>query len=461
MAGGECPGGSAENMFEEPHRSENAHGTVILQAHESAQRQSCGPRQGALSFAMCSHYVPANRVPAQDAAEMSAVVRPALIVQPSMPSTALLQKPSCNNPQSPRHVQQGQPAVPTWQVQQAEPILADCSPEISEVDCLEESGCLNSQRPADFFLDPVECIPYSELEFIEHLGSGEFGTVCRGRFRDKEVAIKQLFWDNTMKEEVVLKDLEKEVESFRHLRHKNLVTFIGACLEIPHPCLVTEYMPGGSLHHLLHVRQLQLPMLHCLNMCMQLADGVRYLHSQDPVIVHRDLKTQNVVLDLNLNIKLCDFGLTESMERTHITKKNNGGSPRYMAPELFDCKTKITEKVDLWSMGCIFIEIFGGTLPYDGINTLADLTRELLVHKRPPTVPRHIPESLRQIMSRCHDFDYRQRPTANQVFELLGECKKHLRQVGALPDGTSDKNVCRSSESGVRSRRSRTAGAGA
>jgi len=124
-----------------------------------------------------------------------------------------------------------------------------------------------------------------------------------------------------MKEEVVLQDLEREVESFRHLKHKNLVTFVGACLEMPTPCLVTEYMPGGSLHHLLHVKQTKLPLLHAINMCMQLADGVRYLHSQDPVVVHRDLKTQNVVLDLNLNVKLCDFGLTESMERTHISKK--------------------------------------------------------------------------------------------------------------------------------------------
>jgi serine/threonine protein kinase len=329
----------------------------------------------------------------------------------------------------------------------------------------------NDNQHAEFYLDPVECISYDELEFIEHLGSGEFGTVCRGRFKHKDVAIKQLFWDNTMQEDAVLTDLAKEVESFRHLRHKRLVTFIGACLEIPHPCLVTEYMPGGSLHHLLHVRRMQLPLLHGINMCMQLADGVRYLHSQDPVVVHRDLKTQNVVLDLNLNIKLCDFGLTESMERTHITKKNNGGSPRYMAPELFDCRTKITEKVDLWAMGCIFIEIFGGTLPYEEINSLAELTRELLVHKRPPSIPGHIPDHPRQIIRGCHNFDFRLRPSANGVFEQLGECKKYMRQVGALPDGVGPKSSCRCSEPGkrstlgdrdrARSRRSRTAGAGA
>jgi len=305
-----------------------------------------------------------------------------------------------------------------------------------------ESGCdhgsedgdgYSSVEASNLYFDPaVERIEYSDLTFVEHLGSGEFGQVCRGTWRDKEVAIKQLFWDNTSMPEAVLKDLAKEIESFRHLRHKRLVQFVGACLEIPHPCLVTEYMPGGSLHHLLHVRRLHLPLLHGLNMCLQLADGVMYLHSRAPCVVHRDLKSQNVVLDLNLNIKLCDFGLTEPMEATHITKRNNGGSPRYMAPELFDHKTKITEKVDLWAMGCIFIEIFGRTLPYEGINTLAELTREMLVHRRAPGVPFSLPDALKSVIGGCHEFDHRLRPSGRQVFDQLKAVKKQLRDEGAL-----------------------------
>jgi serine/threonine protein kinase len=280
-------------------------------------------------------------------------------------------------------------------------------------------------------LTEPEKVKYSDLEFVESLGSGEFGQVFRGNFRGEEVAIKRLYWDDTMTE-LVMQDLTKEIESFRHLRHKRLVRFIGACLELPHPCLITEYMPGGSLHHLLHVRRLRLPLLHAANMCLQLADGVMYLHSQTPTVVHRDLKSLNVVLDLSLNIKICDFGLTEPMERTHITKKNNGGSPRYMAPELFDSKTKITEKIDVWAMGCIFIEVCGGPLPYDSISTLADLTREMLVHRRTPTVPEKIPPEMRTIIVSCLNFDYRLRPTSKQAFERLKAAKKQLREQGVL-----------------------------
>jgi len=283
-------------------------------------------------------------------------------------------------------------------------------------------------------LKPMERIRYSEMCFLENLGAGEFGQVYRGSCRGQEVAIKQLYWDNAkgLKAEEVLKDLEKEIDSFRHLQHKRLVKFVGACLDLPTPCLVTEYMPGGSLHHLLHVRKLRLPLLHCINMCLQLADGVVYLHSQIPCVVHRDLKSLNVVLDLNLNIKICDFGLTESMDRTHITKKNNGGSPRYMAPELFDNKSKITEKVDVWAMGCIFVEIFGGPLPYEGINTLADLTREMVVNKRTPMIPVHIPGSIQQIIRSCLQFDHRLRPTSKLVFDQSKVAKRQLRSQGLV-----------------------------
>lgn len=294
---------------------------------------------------------------------------------------------------------------------------------VQEVPCPLAKGQLTAE----------ERIGYTDLEFVEHIGSGEFGQVFRGFYRGKEVAIKQLYWDDTVLPEVIIQDLTREIESFRHLRHKRLVSFIGACLEIPNLCLVTEYMPGGSLHHLLHIVKLRLPLLHCINMCLQLADGVTYLHSQQPLVVHRDLKSLNVVLDLNLNLKLCDFGLTESMDRTHITKKNNGGSPRYMAPELFDNKSKITEKVDIWSMGCIFTEIFGGPLPYEGINTLADLTREMLVNRRMPTIPSHLPEPIQNIIRSCYNFDARLRPSAKQVFDQLRDVKKRLRMQGALP----------------------------
>merc|ERR1712217_194854 len=93
----------------------------------------------------------------------------------------------------------------------------------------------------------------------------------------------------------------------------------------------------------------------------------------------------NVVMDMELNAKLCDFGLTQSMEKTHISKRDNeGGSPRYMAPELFDCHGKITEKVDVWALGCIVLEVYSGRLPYAGCSKIQDVMTKALVRKESP-----------------------------------------------------------------------------
>merc|ERR1719326_2068787 len=118
-------------------------------------------------------------------------------------------------------------------------------------------------------------------------------------------------------------------------------------------------MANGSLYDLLHQRRQPLTLVQRLSMAVQIAEGVDFLHGRSPPFVHRDLKSMNVVMDFEFNTKLCDFGLTQSMEKTHITRRENeGGSPRYMAPELFDSGGKITEKLDIWALGCLTLEIF-------------------------------------------------------------------------------------------------------
>merc|ERR1712066_949090 len=122
----------------------------------------------------------------------------------------------------------------------------------------------------------------------------------------------------------------------------------------------------------------------------QICEGVAFLHSLSPPVVHRDLKSLNIVLDREYNTKICDFGLTQSMEKTHISLKdgNNGGSPRYMAPECYDYKGgKITEKVDVWAMGCTHIEIFGGPLPYDDCINIQQIVAKVLFDKVMPHIP--------------------------------------------------------------------------
>jgi len=292
-------------------------------------------------------------------------------------------------------------------------------------------------------------IPTADLVFLESLGCGEFGQVFRGIHAGKEVAIKRLNWDGSSgpSQRGVMEDLIKEIELLRRLRHKRLISFVGASLDPPNLCFVMEYAPGGSLYQLLHVQKVRLPISRSANMCLQMADAVRYLHVQTPCVVHRDLKSLNVVLDHGLNIKLCDFGLAEVLERSQTAAKGHtgqgggghGGSPRYMAPELFERSSSITEKVDIWSMGCILAEILGGPLPYEGVNTLPDLTRDMLVRKLPPVAIQSFPAGFGVCIRSCHRFDPWQRPNAHAIYDQLLDAKWRLpRRAGEELSSTRD-----------------------
>jgi serine/threonine-protein kinase TNNI3K len=224
-----------------------------------------------------------------------------------------------------------------------------------------------------------------------------------------------------------LEEMRKEINALRRLRHPRLVRFIGACVQPPQLLVVTEFMPGGSLHDRLFGSRRNQPLdprqKHLLS--CQMCEGMTFLHSQR--VVHRDLKSMNVLLDAQPSAKLCDFGLAQQMDSagaTHIARKldgEEGGSPRYMAPECYDAQLgKITEKVDIWAMGCILIELFGGVLPYEDCTTMAQLSARILVERRPPDVPRGVTQAMANIIRRCVSFDPTRRPSSQELQSELG-----------------------------------------
>ncbi|CAD7940788.1 unnamed protein product [Amoebophrya sp. A120] len=266
-----------------------------------------------------------------------------------------------------------------------------------------------------------------DLKYGYRLGSGGFGTVYHGVYKGEEVAIKKINIDEfgNMSETQML-EMEKEIEALSHLRHPRLVKFIGACLDYPHLSIITEFMPGGSLHALLHINKVKLPPHTQLSLSRQFVEGVRFLHTQQPSpIVHRDLKSLNLVLDRLLNCKICDFGLTRTMDKTHLSLKDggNGGSPRYMAPECYESQGKLTEKVDIWAVGCLLNEIYGGRLPFDECTAIQQIVKKLLVDHQGPYIPPHIPAPMRTLIQQCLCFDLRSRLSAVEIFDRLQQIK--------------------------------------
>jgi len=270
----------------------------------------------------------------------------------------------------------------------------------------------------------AELLNFADLHLGEVLGAGSFGSVYRGTYKGEEVAIKKLHPSDGQVTPTQLAEFKKEVFNLMALKHPRLTRFIGAAFNAPHLCIVVEFMPNGSLHALLHEKQAPLAGHQRLSISIQSTEGVKFLHSLSPPFVHRDLKSMNVVLDYALNAKLCDFGLAQTMESTHISRRTNEvGSPRYMAPELFDAQAKITEKVDIWALGCLVVEVFTCKPPHEECTTVQQVMSKLLVKRQLPFREwQGLSSPLLALADSCFEFRPQQRV---DVFGLL----EGLRQL--------------------------------
>ena len=166
-------------------------------------------------------------------------------------------------------------------------------------------------------VDPFEIDP-SELTVGPRIGLGSFGEVYRGAWRRTEVAIKRLI-DQQLTPQGV-KEFRAEVALMRRLSHPNVVAFLGACTKPPSLCIVTPLAQRGSLFKLLHRSvgsngQQQRPQLTPrlkTKMALDTARGLHYLHSCNPPILHRDLKSPNLLVDASFGVRVCDFGLARA-----------------------------------------------------------------------------------------------------------------------------------------------------
>ncbi|RZB75853.1 G-type lectin S-receptor-like serine/threonine-protein kinase At4g27290 [Glycine soja] len=193
------------------------------------------------------------------------------------------------------------------------------------------------------------------------LGEGGFGPVYKGRLKDgQEFAVKRL----SKKSGQGLEEFKNEVVLIAKLQHRNLVKLIGCCIEGNERMLIYEYMPNKSLDNFIfHETQRNLvDWPKRFNIICGIARGLLYLHQDSRLrIVHRDLKTSNILLDANLDPKISDFGLARTLWGDQVEANTNrvAGTYGYMPPE-YAARGHFSMKSDVFSYGVILLEIVSG-----------------------------------------------------------------------------------------------------
>ncbi|KAG6766344.1 hypothetical protein POTOM_030421 [Populus tomentosa] len=211
-------------------------------------------------------------------------------------------------------------------------------------------------------------IPLRELEeatknFSKKIGRGSFGTVYYGQMIDgKEVAVKIMADLSTH----LTQQFVTEVALLSRIHHRNLVPLLGYCEEEHQRILVYEYMHNGTLRDHIHgpVNQKRLDWLARLQIAEDAAKGLEYLHTGcNPGIIHRDVKTSNILLDINMRAKVSDFGLSRQAEEdlTHVSSVARG-TVGYLDPE-YHANQQLTEKSDVYSFGVVLLELVSGKKP--------------------------------------------------------------------------------------------------
>ena len=267
------------------------------------------------------------------------------------------------------------------------------------------------------------------------IGSGGFGEVYKAKLADGSVvAVKKLVRVTGQGD----REFTAEMETIGKIKHRNLVPLLGYCKVSEERLLVYEYMKHGSLDILLQTKSKVLDWSARKKIAIGSARGLAFLHhSCIPHIIHRDMKSSNVLLDENLEARVSDFGMARLMNAldTHLSVSTLAGTPGYVPPEYYQ-SFRCTTKGDVYSYGVVLLELLSGKKPIDplefGDNNLVGWAKQLMRENRSNEI--FDPELLRgkksgeaelyqylKIACECLDDRPLRRPTMIQVMAMFKE----------------------------------------
>ncbi|XP_060204843.1 serine/threonine/tyrosine-protein kinase HT1-like [Lycium barbarum] len=266
----------------------------------------------------------------------------------------------------------------------------------------------------------------SQLYIGNKFASGRHSRIYRGVYKHREVAIKLI----SQPEEdgnlatFLEKQFTSEVALLLRLKHPNIITFIAACKKPPVFCIITEYLPGGSLRKYLHQQEpYSVPLNIVVKLALDIAHGMQYLHAEG--ILHRDLKSENLLLDGDMCVKVADFGIS-CLESQCGSAKGFTGTYRWMAPEMIKEKNH-TKKVDVYSFGIVLWELLTALTPFDDM-TPEQAAFAVCQKKARPPIPAACPVAVRKLIKRCWANNPHKRPHFEEIVTVLESYAEALEQ---------------------------------
>ena len=295
------------------------------------------------------------------------------------------------------------------------------------------------------------------------IGEGGFGEIYLGNWQGKKVAIKKLTLKNLRVGDNNLSKFINEINIISSLRHPNIVLYMGASVDKENYYMITEFLPNGTLFDLLHnnnntnsnnnnknnnnygeninnnslistnnnsinnnffnfnnfenysKNSFYLNDSNKIKIALQIALVIKYLHSRK--IVHCDLKSPNILIDKNYNIKLGDFGLSRFIGKNSENIKGKIGTPHWMAPEIL-LGGKYEYHSDIFSYGMILWEILTGDIPYNNIDP-KKIENLITNEKNIVKVPDYGNLILRKLCKKCINYDPQKRPNINEILREL------------------------------------------
>lgn len=249
------------------------------------------------------------------------------------------------------------------------------------------------------------------------IGHSSCGTVTEGRFRGTKVAVKTILRDARPDVGDDFLEYKKEAELNCRLRHPNIVLFIGISIEPTRLCILTEFMCRGNVRNLLvdekNGNKEALDWSLRLQWGLDTARGMAYLHSHDPPMIHRDLKTTNLLVDRGMNVKICDFGLSRLYSSMPMSSV---GTVQFSAPEVLK-QERYSEKIDVFSFGTVLWELYSREVVFQGVSQLAVYTS--VVEGRMPAVDDKCDPRFERLLKECWSLDPSRRPQFEEIIDRL------------------------------------------